>query len=349
MAPSAAGCPCGAVCVSAAPRGPEPAAKPPGRPAPVSIEDLVGQTPLVALSHLSRSSHSHIWAKLERANPGGSVKDRTARALIDDAEARGVIQHGSLLIEATSGNTGIALAMIAAARGYRMLLVMPEGQSRERHQIFHAYGAQVVESPHDEGTAGAVRLAKRIEAEVPGAYMTRQHENPANPRVHEATTGPEIWNDTRGAVDVVISAVGTGGTITGIGWYLKRQKSSVRMVAVEPAASAVLSGGPPGSHKIQGIGAGFVPKVLDQSIVDGIIPVSDEDAWERTRWLARHEGVMAGLSSGAAYRAAELWLERHPEPHQTVVIVFPDSGERYLSLGLYEPPPPFDRKRPGTL
>lgn len=315
----------------------------------MSVDELVGRTPLVELRHLSRRSQSRVLAKLERANPGGSVKDRTARALIEDAEERHVIKPSSLLIEATSGNTGIALAMIAAARGYRLLLVMPEGQSAERHQIFHAYGAQVVESPRDEGTAGAVRVAKSIEAEVPGAYMTRQHENPANPRVHEATTGPEIWADTKGQVDGVISAVGTGGTITGIGWFLKRQKPQVKMVAVEPASSAVLSGKLPGPHKIQGIGAGFIPTVLDQNIVDAVIPVTDEDAWDRTRWLARAEGLIAGLSSGAAYRAAEAWLDAHPEPGQTIVVIFPDSGERYLSLGVYEPPPPFDTGGASTL
>ncbi len=315
----------------------------------MTLEDDIGRTPLVDLKHLSGASNSRVVAKLERGNPGGSVKDRTALALIADAEDRGLIRPGSLLIEATSGNTGIALAMLAAARGYRMLLVMPEGQSQERHQIFHAYGATVVESPRADGTAGAVGLAKAIEAETAGAYMTRQHENPANPRVHEMTTGPEIWEATGGRVEVVISTVGTGGTITGIGRYLKRQKSSIQMVAVEPAASAVLSGHPPGPHQIQGIGAGFIPSVMDQAVIDAVIPVTDDDAWERTRWLAREEGIMAGLSSGAAYRAAEMWLHAHPEPGQTVVVIFPDSGERYLSLGVYHPAPPFDRGQGSTI
>ena len=315
----------------------------------MKLEDGIGHTPLVDLKNLSWMSHCRVLAKLERGNPGGSVKDRTARALISDAEERGLIHPGSLLIEATSGNTGIALAMLAAARGYRMVLVMPEGQSLERHQIFHAYGAMVVESPRAAGTRGAVERAKSIEAETSGAYMTRQHENPANPRVHEATTGPEIWEETGGRVDVVISAVGTGGTITGIGRYLKRQRHEVKMVAVEPASSAVLSGKPPGSHQIQGIGAGFIPSVLDQSVVDAVMPVTDEDAWERTRWLAREEGILAGLSSGAAYRAAEMWLEEHPEPGQTIVVIFPDSGERYLSLGVYRPSPPFDSGHDATI
>lgn len=314
----------------------------------MDVSDVIGGTPLVPLRGLSEQTGASVWAKLERANPGGSIKDRTARALVDDAEARGLIGPGSLLVEATSGNTGIALAMLAAARGYRLLLVMPEGQSAERRQIFYAYGAQLLESPREEGTAGAVRRAKAIAAAIPGAYMTRQHENPANPRVHEQTTGPEIWRQTEGRVDMVIAGVGTGGTITGTGWYLKSRKPSVQMVAVEPAASAVLSGKPPGSHRIQGIGAGFVPAILDRQVLDRIVPVEDDDAWEAARRLATTEGLLVGISSGAAYRAAEIVLAEAARPGQTVVVICPDGGDRYLSLDLYRPTPPFDtRSIPG--
>ena len=308
----------------------------------MDVTDIIGGTPLVRLRGLSEATGASVWAKVERSNPGGSIKDRTARALVDDAEAHDLIEPGSLLVEATSGNTGIALAMLAAARGYRLLLVMPEGQSQERRQLFYAYGAQVLESPRDEGTAGAVRRAKAVAAAIPGAYMTRQHENPANPRVHEQTTGPELWHQTNGKVDVVVAGVGTGGTITGVGWYLKAQKPALTMVAVEPAASAVLSGRPAGPHRIQGIGAGFVPAILDRQVIDVIIPVGDDEAWEATRELALTEGLLAGLSSGAAYHATAMLLQRDPRPGQTVVVIFPDGGDRYLSLDVYRPTPPFD-------
>ncbi len=302
---------------------------------------LVGKTPLVPLSALSQETGATVWAKLERQNPGGSVKDRTAWALIQDAEERGRIQPGSVLVEATSGNTGIALAMLAAARGYRLVLVMPEGQSIERRQLFSAYGATVVESPRAERTAGAVARAKAIEAALPNAYMTRQHENPANPRVHERTTGPEIWSATDGRVDMVVAGVGTGGTVTGLGRYLKNRRRTLEMVAVEPATSAVLSGGPPGAHNIQGIGAGFVPIILDRSVIDRVVAVTDDDAWSTTRWLAQHEGLLAGISSGAAYAAARQVLLETGGRGRTVVIMFPDGGDRYLSTGLYPPTPPF--------
>jgi cysteine synthase A len=311
----------------------------------MSITELVGGTPLVRLDRLSRETGAEVFAKLERNNPGGSVKDRTAWALIRDAEERGLITPGrSTLIEATSGNTGIALAMIAAERGYRMILVMPEGQSIERKQLFQAYGAEIYESPRAERTAGAVERAKAIEAHLPGAYMTRQHENPANPRIHERTTGPEIWYQTRGQVDMVVAGVGTGGTITGTGWYLKARKPSVTMVAVEPAASAVISGRPPGQHNIQGIGAGFIPKNLDLAVVDEVVPVTDEDAWQATADLARRDGILAGLSSGAAYVAARDLLLRQGGRGRTVVVMFPDGGDRYLSLGVYPALPPFDTR-----
>jgi len=311
-----------------------------------AVLGLVGRTPLVPLGGLSRETGAEVWAKVERQNPGGSVKDRTAWALIQDAEQRGVIQPGSVLVEATSGNTGIALAMLAAARGYRLVLVMPEGQSVERKQLFHAYGATVVESPRSERTAGAVARAKEIEARIPGAYMTRQHENPANPRVHEHTTGPEIWEATDGRVDMVVAGVGTGGTVTGVGRFLKNQRSRVEVVAVEPATSAVLSGGSPGQHNIQGIGAGFIPIILDRTVIDRVVPVTDEEAWSAARELARQEGLLAGISSGAAYAAARRVLLESGGNHRTVVIVFPDGGDRYLSTGLYPPTPPFEEVFP---
>jgi cysteine synthase A len=302
---------------------------------------LVGKTPLVPLHALSLETGATVWAKLERQNPGGSVKDRTAWALIQDAEERGRIHPGSVLVEATSGNTGIALAMLAAARGYRLVLVMPEGQSIERRQLFSAYGATVVESPRAERTAGAVARAKAIEAALPDAYMTRQHENPANPRVHERTTGPEIWSATDGRLDMVVAGVGTGGTVTGLGRYLKNHRRTIEMVAVEPATSAVLSGGAPGQHNIQGIGAGFVPIILDRSVIDRVVAVTDDDAWSTTRWLAQHEGLLAGISSGAAYAAARQVLLETGGRGRTVVVMFPDGGDRYLSTGLYPPTPTF--------
>ena len=313
------------------------------------VTTLIGRTPLIPLQRLSEETGASVWAKLERTNPGGSVKDRTAWSLIRDAEARGAIQpHRSTLVEATSGNTGIALAMLAAARGYKLVLVMPEGQSQERLQLFQAFGAQVVESPREERTAGAVARAKAIEAGLEGAYMTRQHENPANPRVHEETTGPEIWEATRGSVDMVFAGVGTGGTVTGTGRYLKRMKRSVEMVAVEPDGSAVISGRPPGPHEIQGIGAGFIPKNLDLAVLNHVVPVSDQAAWDATVELARQDGLLVGLSSGAAYAAARALLTQQGGRGRTAVAIFPDGGDRYLSLGVFPPAPPFDtRSIPG--
>jgi cysteine synthase A len=309
----------------------------------MSVTQLIGGTPLVRLARLSQETGAEVFAKVERTNPGGSIKDRTAWALVRDAEERGLIEPGkTTLVEATSGNTGIALAMIAAARGYRLVLVMPEGQSVERKQLFQAYGAQIYESPKSERTGGAVVRAKAIEAALPHAYMTRQHENPANPRIHEETTGPEIWYQTRGRVDMVVVGVGTGGTITGTGRYLKGRKPAVAMVAVEPAGSAVISGKPPGPHNIQGIGAGFVPKNLDMAVVDHVVAVTDEAAWQATAELARVEGLLAGLSSGAAYAAARQLLRQEGGRGRTVVVIFPDGADRYLSLGIYPPTPPFD-------
>jgi len=302
------------------------------------IGRFIGQTPLIRLDHLSTTYHAEVWAKLESRNPGGSIKDRTALALLKDAEARGLIRPGTVVIEATSGNTGVALAMACAAAGIKLVLFMPEGQSLERKQLFWAYGAAVIETPREERTLGAVKRAKALAERLPHAVMLRQHENPANPAIHETTTGPEIWEQTHHRVDVFVTGVGTGGTITGVGRYLKRQNPRVEVVAVEPAASAVLSGGEPGVHKIQGIGAGFVPAVLDMGVVDQVITVPDEAAWEATRLLPRLEGLLVGISSGANYWAIAQLLMTGMYGQKTVVTIFPDSGERYLSTGLYEPP-----------
>ncbi|MCY0899910.1 MAG: cysteine synthase A [Firmicutes bacterium] len=298
------------------------------------VDAFVGDTPLIALEHLSRLFHTNVWAKLESRNPGGSIKDRTAFALLDDAIRRGKVQPHTVIIEATSGNTGIALAMACAARGLKLVVFMPAGQSLERKQLFWAYGATVIETPQEEGTPGAIRQAKALEQQLEGGLMLRQHENPANPAIHEETTGPEIWEETGGQVQTFVCGVGTGGTITGVGRFLKRQNPRIRIVAVEPAQSAVLTGGAPGPHKIQGIGAGFVPATLDETVIDEVIDVPDDAAWEAARLVPRQEGLLIGLSSGAVYWAMEQLLQRG---QKQVVGIFADSGERYLSTGLFRP------------
>ena len=302
-----------------------------------SVCQLTGHTPLLELVRLEKllRLEARVLGKLEFFNPAGSVKDRVAKAMLDDAEARGLLKPGSVVIEPTSGNTGIGLASMAAARGYRAILVMPETMSPERRRILAAYGAELVLTPGAGGMEAAIRRAEALARETPGSFLPGQFSNPANTAAHRATTGPEIWEDTGGAVDVFVAGVGTGGTLTGVGSYLKERKPGVRVVAVEPAASAVLSGGSAGSHGLQGIGPGFVPQVLDPGVYDEVITVNDEDAFASVRQLGRTEGVLAGISSGAALWAA-MQLARRPENRgRTIVTLFPDTGERYLS------PPPF--------
>jgi cysteine synthase A len=297
------------------------------------IARLVGKTPLVELTVLSERYGTSVWAKLESRNPGGSIKDRTAFSLLNDAVRRGKVHANTVIIEATSGNTGIALAMACASLHLKLVVFMPEGQSLERKQLFWAYGATVIETPQEEHTGGAIARAKALEAALEEGLMLRQHENPANPAVHEVSTGPEIWAETKGAVKTFVAGVGTGGTITGVGRFLKAQDPVIRIVAVEPAGSPVLSGGSASSHKIQGIGPGFVPDILARDVIDQIVVVRDEDAWAAARKLPREEGILAGLSSGAAYWAAEQLLQ---QGYTNIVVIFADSGERYLSAGLYE-------------
>ncbi|MBC7288891.1 MAG: cysteine synthase A [Armatimonadetes bacterium] len=297
-----------------------------------SIAELVGRTPLIRLRRLVGSGAAQVWAKLEAFNPAGSVKDRIAVAMIEAAERAGEIAPGqSTLIEATSGNTGIGLAMAAAAKGYRLIVTMPENMTRERIELLRLYGAQVVLTPASEGMAGAVARAEELAQEIPGAYLTRQFENPANPEIHYRTTGPEIWHAMEGRVDAFVAGVGTGGTLTGVARYLREQRPDVLVVAVEPAASPVLSGGKPGPHKIPGIGAGFVPPILDTSLIDEIVTVSNEDAATTARRLASEEGISAGISSGAAAWAALLVANRLCDT-AVVVTVLPDDALKYMSL-----------------
>lgn len=296
-------------------------------------EQLIGHTPLLELTRIAReeSLRARVLVKLERASIAGSVKDRAARAMLDDAERRGLLRPGGLMIEPTSGNMGIALAALAAVRGYRLVVVMPENMSRERCRLISAYGAEVVLTEARRGMAGAVARARELSAQIPDSFIPDQFGNPANAAAHRKTTGPEIWNAAGGAVDIFLAGVGTGGTITGVGEFLKEKNPAVRVVAVEPAASPVLSGGAPGYHKIQGIGAGFVPGVLNTDIYDEIITVTDGDALDTMKRLAKTEGVFAGISSGAAVWAAVRLAKRTENAGKTVVTLLPDTGERYLS------------------
>ena len=298
-----------------------------------SFAQLIGGTPLLALERFAPGAH--VLAKLEAFNPLSSAKDRAALYMINDAEQRGLLKPGTVIVEPTSGNTGVGLSYIAALRGYRVMLTMPETMSLERRSLLSALGAELVLTPGAQGMGGAIAKAKELLATLPAAWMPDQFNNPANAQAHYETTGPEIWRDTDGTVDVLVAGVGTGGTITGAGRYLKEHKSSVKLIAVEPAESPVLSGGQAGPHKIQGIGAGFVPGVLDLSLVDEVLPISGDAAMEAARSLARQEGVLAGISSGAA-AAAAVQLARRPEfAGKTIVAVLPDTGERYLSTGVF--------------
>ena len=303
-----------------------------------SADQLIGRTPLLELTRIERwfDLKARILVKLEYFNPSGSVKDRIAREMLDDAEAGGILKPGSVIIEPTSGNTGIGLASVAAARGYRVILVMPDTMSVERRQLMKAYGAELVLTEGARGMKGAIEKAAELAASMPGSFVPSQFDNPSNPKAHRAHTGPEIWEDTGGSVDLFVAGVGTGGTITGVGAYLKSKTPAVRVVAVEPAASPVLSAGTAGPHKIQGIGAGFVPPVLDTGIYDEIIPVSNEDAFSVGRLIGTQEGVLVGISSGAAVAAA-LERARRPENEgRTIVALLPDTGSRYLSTSLFE-------------
>ena len=303
-----------------------------------SADQLIGRTPLLELTRIERwfDLKARILVKLEYFNPSGSVKDRIASEMLDDAEAGGILKPGSVIIEPTSGNTGIGLASVAAARGYRVILVMPDTMSVERRQLMKAYGAELVLTEGARGMKGAIEKAAELAASMPGSFVPSQFDNPSNPKAHRAHTGPEIWEDTGGSVDLFVAGVGTGGTITGVEAYLKSKNPAVRVVAVEPAASPVLSAGTAGPHKIQGIGAGFVPPVLDTGIYDEIIPVSNEDAFSVGRLIGTQEGVLVGISSGAAVAAA-LELARRPENEgRTIVALLPDTGSRYLSTSLFE-------------
>ena len=296
-----------------------------------SVLDTVGSTPLVEISSRLNASAARVLVKVEFFNPGGSVKDRAALAMVEKAEKDGVIAPGAVIVEPTSGNTGVGLALVAAVKGYRLVLTMPETMSIERRKLAAAYGAEIVLTPGAEGLKGAIAKAKEL-CETRGAVMLQQFENPANPAAHHASTGPEIWADTDGAVDVFVSAVGTGGTFSGVGRFLKERNPSVRLVAVEPAASPVLSGGAAGPHGIQGIGAGFIPATMDTSLIDEVVKVSDQDALETAGRLARTEGIFAGISSGAALFAALEVAKRPALAGKTVVVLLPDTGERYLSV-----------------
>ncbi len=302
-----------------------------------SIDELIGHTPLLRLARLEKSQKlkARLLAKLEYFNPGGSVKDRVAKAMLDEAEASGKLKAGSVIIEPTSGNTGIGLAAVAAARGYRLIIVMPQTMSVERRQLMKAYGAELVLTDGALGMKGAIAKAEELAAQTPGAFIAGQFVNPANPRAHREHTGPEIWADTEGQLDILVAAVGTGGTLTGAGEYLKAKKPALKVVAVEPASSALLSGGTAGAHKIQGIGAGFIPELLNRDIYDEVVSVTDEDAFAAARLIAKTEGVLVGISSGAAARAA-LELGRRPENEgKSLVVILPDTGERYLSTELF--------------
>jgi cysteine synthase A len=303
----------------------------------MGILDLIGKTPLVEITNIEKklSLDAKIFAKLEYFNPSGSVKDRIAKAMIEDAEHKGLLKKGSVIIEPTSGNTGIGLAAIGAAKGYRVILTMPETMSVERRNILKAYGAEVVLTEGAKGMKGAIQKAEDLAHEIPGAFIPGQFVNPANPAIHKATTGPEIWNDTDGDVDVFIAGVGTGGTLTGVGEYLKEKNPSVRIIAVEPEDSPVLSEGKSGAHKIQGIGAGFVPDVLNTRIFDEVLKISNQDAFETSKLLAKNEGISVGISSGAALYAAITVAKRQENKNKNIVALLPDSGDRYYSTPLF--------------
>ena len=302
-----------------------------------SADQLIGKTPLLELTHIEKKFglKAKILAKLEYFNPAGSVKDRVARAMIDDAEAKGILKPGSVIIEPTSGNTGIGLASVAAARGYRIIIVMPETMSVERRQLMKAYGAELVLTEGAKGMKGAIAKADELAREIPNSFVPGQFVNPANPKAHFETTGPEIWADTDGKVDYFVAGVGTGGTVTGVGQYLKSRNPAVKVVAVEPKSSAVLSTGVAGSHKIQGIGAGFVPDVLDTKVYDEIIPVDNDDAFKLGKEVGHSEGVLVGISSGAALWAAIELAKRPENEGKTIVALLPDTGDRYLSTPLF--------------
>ena len=302
-----------------------------------SADQLIGHTPLLELVHIEKEENleAKVLAKLEYFNPAGSVKDRIAKAMIDDAEAKGLLKPGSVIIEPTSGNTGIGLASVAAARGYRIIIVMPETMSVERRQLMKAYGAELVLTEGAKGMKGAIAKADELAKELPNSFIPGQFVNPANPAVHKATTGPEIWEDTDGKVDIFVAGVGTGGTVTGTGEYLKSRNPNVKVVAVEPASSPVLSQGHAGAHKIQGIGAGFVPDVLDTKIYDEIITVENDDAFATGRLIGKHEGVLVGISSGAAVWATIELAKRPENKGKTIVALLPDTGDRYLSTPLF--------------
>ena len=302
-----------------------------------SADQLIGKTPLLELTHLEKALglEAKLVAKLEYFNPAGSVKDRVAKAIIEDAEATGRLKEGSVIIEPTSGNTGIGLASVAAAKGYRLIITMPETMSVERRQLIKAYGAELVLTEGAKGMKGAIAKAEELQAQIPNSIIAGQFVNPANPKAHKETTGPEIWEDTDGEVDIFVAGVGTGGTVTGVGEFLKSQKASVKVVAVEPADSPVLSKGTAGAHKIQGIGAGFVPDVLNTSVYDEIIPVTNDDAFATGKLLGKNEGVLVGISSGAALWAAIELAKRPENKGKTIVALLPDTGDRYLSTPLF--------------